>query len=170
MLWCSRWGHCLWYWHSKFLESATFLCRCYPFWVLLIFLIIRLRLEILTLIYLERQRHRKHRWDKRPSIYWFIPQRSPTRWARMKPGIQNPTLVSHVGGGNPDTWAITSCFPGHTLAGSWKRQRSGGLNQGSFCHGMWASQARCQTPVPGLWVNISVGTSQESLSGCSIQA
>lgn len=46
-------------------------------------------------------------------IHWFIPQMLTTAWSR------NSIQVSHLGGEDPTTWAITCCLPGYTLIGSW---------------------------------------------------
>lgn len=49
----------------------------------------------------------------------FTPKIPKTSWAQ--PGwsqrSETQVWVSHVGGRNPNTWAIICCFPGYTLAG-----------------------------------------------------
>lgn len=47
---------------------------------------------------------------------------------RLKSYIRNSSLVSYVGSRDPKTWAITCCFPGRTLAGSWNQERSQDLH------------------------------------------
>lgn len=43
--------------------------------------------------------------------------------ARLNSGANNSVQVSHVGGKDPFTWAITCCLTGYTLARSWIARR-----------------------------------------------
>lgn len=63
------------------------------------------------------------------SIHWFSPQILAI--AKIGPGLKprarNSVHVSHMGGMDPSTWAITGCLPGSTLVGSWSQEPKVGI-------------------------------------------
>lgn len=61
-------------------------------------------------------------------------------WTRPKPAAQASVQVSHLGGRDPSTWAITCYLPGCALAGSWNKKWSQGLNTDTL---IWDADILC---------------------------
>lgn len=68
-----------------------------------------------------------HRENKRESdhlLLYFPNASSSWDWTRMKPGVKNALLLSHLGGRDPTIRNITRCLLGSAIAGSWNQQWS----------------------------------------------